>query len=201
MVTFLPLFIIAISLFSLFRKRGIRAQQDTESAFWEREEQANSVRRKDIGNLPYLTIPLAEFPIGICKTDEISALEATLTELSGKKILNLGRQTNTDLKLLYGTANIGVLTQYSDNYLLLCRTLTDYAAALHANGFDKDAITVLEYEVSTGSDSSTAYSLLADLYISEGRQEDIAVLIAQADTLDSLMRTPILAKLEEKQAS
>lgn len=201
MVTILPLFIIAISLFSLFRKRGIRAQQDTDSAFWEREEQANSVRRKDISNLPYLTIPLNHFPIGICKTDEISVLESTLTELSGQKILNLGRQTNTDLKLLYGTANIGFLTQYSDNYLLLCRTLTDYAAALHANGYDREAVTVLEYEISTGSDSSTAYSLLADLYISEGRPSAIDSLIAQADALDSLMRAPILAKLAEKQAS
>lgn len=201
MVTFLSIFIIAISLFSLFRKRSIRAQQDTESAFWKHEEQANSVRRKDIGNLPYLTIPLADFPIGICKTDEISALESTITELSGQKILNLGRQTNTDLKFLYGTANLGVLTEYSDNYLLLCRTLTDYATALHANGYDKEAVTVLEYELSTGSDSSAAYSLLADLYISQGRQSDIDSLIAQADALDSLMRAPILAKLKEKQAS
>jgi hypothetical protein len=198
MIIFLPLFIITLSVLAYLRKKSTRSQEAVESAFWEREQEANNTRRKDISNLPYITIPLDKFPIGICPTEEINSLEATLTALADKKILNLGRQTNTDLKLAYGAANLNVLTECDENFSLLCRTLTDYAKALCEAHFPEEAILVLEFAVSCGSDSSAAYDLLATLYEQTGRAGSIPGLLEKAQTLDSIMRDSIVKKLEDK---
>jgi hypothetical protein len=198
MIIFLPLFIITISVLAYLRKRSTRAQEDAENAFWAREQEANNTRRKDISNLPYISIPLEKFPTDICDDEAVKSCEATLTELSHEKILNLGRQTNTDLKLAYGAANLTELSVYGENFNRLCRTLTDYAKALCACGHDSDAIPVLEFAVSCGSDSSATYELLANLYEKAGRKDSISTLLATARGLDSIMRDSIVRKLEEK---
>ncbi|MGN0141424.1 MAG: hypothetical protein ACI4AD_04300 [Roseburia sp.] len=201
MIIFLPLFIILISVLAYLRKRSTRTQQEAEDRFWEREQQANNTRRKDISSLPYLTIPLADFPIGICKTEEINALEDTLTSLSQKKILNLGGQTNTDLKLNYGAANLNELAEYDENFTVLCRTLDAYAKALVQENHPVPAIPVLEYAVSCGSDLRSTYNLLADLYQQTGKTDSIAALTTSAKQLDSLLRDSIVADLEARYPS
>ena len=40
-------------------------------SFWNRENEANHTRRKDISGLPYITIPLADFPMGIYDNPEL----------------------------------------------------------------------------------------------------------------------------------
>lgn len=62
---FLGLFIIFLSVAAYYRKRATAQQKKVTEDFWSREDQANQIRRKDISNLPYITIPLEKFPIGI----------------------------------------------------------------------------------------------------------------------------------------
>lgn len=195
---FLGLFIILCSVFAYLRKRQTRQQNNIEDSFWEKEQKANLTRRKDISGLPYITIPLDKFPIGICENDSVRECENTLKTLSDKKILNLGAKTNTELKLEYGLANLNALTEYEQNFNTLCQTLLSYATALMQAEQNAAAQTVLEYGIEIGSDMSQNFLLLADLYHTNGTPERITELIEKAEQLDSLMKNSILEKLNQK---
>lgn len=195
---FLGLFIIACSIFAYLRKKQTRHQNNAEDSFLEKEQKANLTRRKDISGLPYITIPLDKFPIGICENDSIRECEITLQTLSDKKILNLGAKTNTELKLEYGLANLNILTEYEQNFNTLCQTLLSYATALMQAEQNAAAQTVLEYGIEIGSDMSQNFLLLADLYRTNGTPERISELIEKAEQLDSLMKNSILDKLNQK---
>ena len=121
--------------------------------------------------------------------------ENTLQTLSGQKIVNFGTQTNTDLKITYGTASLPALTEYEQNFTTLCQTLTAYAGQLFELGHTDDARTILEYGISIGSDLSQNYLLLAKIYQSSGETERIRELLASAEQLDSLMKRSIVEKL------
>ena len=69
---FLGLFIIFLSVAAYYRKRATAQQKKVTEDFWNREDQANQIRRKDISNLPYITIPLEKFPIGISDDEELT---------------------------------------------------------------------------------------------------------------------------------
>lgn len=197
---FLGLFIFFIFLLAYYRKKSTNAQNEVEAAFWTRENEANHTRRQDISGLPYITIPLEKFPMDICDNDELKECRQTLTALSTKKILNLGNQTNTDLKLQYGLANLEALSEYDQNFATLCGTLVSYAEALMKSGHDTEAQTVLEFGISCGSDHSRNYRLLAQLYHRQGDSDSLAALLAQAKELDSPMRDTIVKHIEELSA-
>lgn len=129
--------------------------------------------------------------------DEVSALFETLKELSGQKIVNLTGYTNTDLKLEYGTANITCLSEYDQNYTLLARSLQRLAEILYTNARIAEARAVLEFAVSTGTDVSHSYYLLADIYDADGEYDKKAALIEQADALRSTMKKVIVRTLQE----
>lgn len=192
---FLGLFIAVVCLFTFFRKRSNRSQENVTDRFWKRESIANNTRLKDLSGLPYITIPLDKFPIGMYENDLLKKYEAALQNLSDRKIVNFGTQTNTDLKISYGTASLPVLTEYEQNFTTLCQTLTAYAAQLFELGHADDARTILEYGISIGSDLSRNYLLLADIYQSSGETGRIAELLASAEQLDSLMKRSIVEKL------
>lgn len=198
---FLGLFIFFVFLLAYFRKKNTRKQEDLEAAFWNREHEANHTRRQDISGLPYITIPLEKFPMDICDNPELKEYERLLTELSTQKILNLQGQTNTDLKLSYGAANLEELSKCDQNFATLCSTLVDYAECLLQLDYTTEAQTVLEFGISCGSDHSKNYRLLAELYHKQGNRDKLIFLQEQANALSSPMKTSILNHLEEQISS
>ena len=192
---FLGLFIIFLSVAAYYRKRATAQQKKVTEDFWSREDQANQIRRKDISNLPYITIPLEKFPIGISDDEELTDYENDLKTLASRKILNLSHQSNTDLKLAYGPANLPALSEYDQNYTTLLRNLVAYADCLIKNGFKAEAVPVLEFGISIDSDIRANYTLLAELYKEQGNASKIQELIDKAASLDSMMRSAILEQL------
>ena len=186
---FLGLFIIFLSVAAYYRKRATAQQKKVTEDFWNREDQANQIRRKDISNLPYITIPLEKFPIGISDDEELTDYENDLKTLASRKILNLSHQSNTDLKLAYGPANLPALSEYDQNYTTLLRNLVAYADCLIKNGFEAEAVPVLEFGISIDSDIRANYTLLAELYKEQGNASKIQELIDKAASLDSMMRS------------
>ena len=174
-------------------------QKKVTEDFWNREDQANQIRRKDISNLPYITIPLEKFPIGISDDEELTDYENDLKTLASRKILNLSHQSNTDLKLAYGPANLPALSEYDQNYTTLLRNLVAYADCLIKNGFKAEAVPVLEFGISIDSDIRANYTLLAELYKEQGNASKIQELIDKAASLDSMMRSAILEQLHTLQ--
>ena len=190
---FLGLFIIFLSVAAYYRKRATAQQKKVTEDFWSREDQANQIRRKDISNLPYITIPLEKFPIGISDDEELTDYENDLKTLASRKILNLSHQSNTDLKLAYGPANLPALSEYDQNYTTLLRNLVAYADCLIKNGF--------KFGISIDSDIRANYTLLAELYKEQGNTAKIQELIDKAASLDSMMRSAILEQLHTIQNS
>lgn len=194
-MTYLGIFIIIVCILSYLRKKQTRKQEAVEDAFWQREYQANHSPRQDISGLPYITIPLDKFPIGNFENEELKENENVLLSLSDKKILNLGSQSNTDLKLKYGVSNLSTLMECDENFAILCRTLSSYAEALIRLNHSADAQTVLEFGISCGSDYVQNYMLLAGLYLDAGDTEHMDRLITDASLLDSPQKTVIQQQL------
>ena len=180
-------------------KKQTRKRRKDDKNFWVRENQANSVRRKSLDGLPYITIPLKRFPTRLMNDNDV-VLECiqTLETLSSQKIVNLTGYTNTDLKLEYGTANITALSEYDQNYTLLVCTLQKWADELISSGYVKEASVLMEFAVSTNTDVSATYDKLADYWASRGERFRIEQLIHTAEGLRSSSRNTILRHLREK---
>ncbi len=190
--------IIFCSLVSMNLKRNKKQNKDTEQSFWNREHESNSVRRKPLNNLEYITIPLEQFPTQLLREDStVNECIEILEVLSSQPIVNLTGYTNTDLKLEYGTANITVLMEYDQNYTTLVRTIQKWADILLENGFSSEAEILMEYAVSTGTDISRTYYKLAENYAIRLETERIKKLIDTAETLRSSNKNIIVRTLRE----
>lgn len=199
---FLASFIIFLIWLSYQLAKSKRITEKQEKSFWERERLANQTRRKSLDALPYITIPLATLPLQLCQEDD-AVRECTdlVRSLSEQTIVNLTGYSNTDLKLMYGAPNITLLSDYDQNYTLLARTLQKWAALLYKKGFVNETKTILEFAVSTQTDVSGSYKLLASIYKKEGRPEKIASLLETASTLRSAMKPAIVRALQESDPS
>lgn len=195
---FLASFIIFLSLLSMAIRRHNRAVRKERERFWERERQANHVRRKPLDNLDYITIPLETLPVHVMAGDvTVRDCLDTLNTLAGEKIVSFAGITNTDLKLTYGTANITALSQYDQNFTLLVQTLQKWAETLHRAGYTAEARQILEYAVSVHSDAGTSYRLLASIYDGAGEREKVSGLHDAALALTSPSGKTIARTLRE----
>lgn len=196
----IPVFFLSFLTFlivlSIKRGRQTRNQQEVNEAFLERERKANATRKKDISTLNYLPFQAEQLPLKTGGDDALLHLEADLTELSGKKILNLSRYSNTDLKLMYGPANLNELSEYDENYHTLSKTLYDYAARLAELEKTDDAIAVLEYAMSLRIDSSRIYLLLASLYQKRHTPERIQEIKAALSSMEETFAAKVIPQLE-----
>lgn len=191
-------FILFCCVLSMTIKRNNRSEAKKEQDFWDREQQANQVRRKPLDDLDYVSIPLDTLPVTVMAQDTIvkDCLD-TLSALADEKIVNFAGITNTDLKLTYGAANITALSQYDQNFTLLVQTLQKWAKTLHQAGYIIEARQVLEYAVSIHSDAGTSYRLLAAIYDRDGEQEKVAALYDAALALTSPSGKTIARTLRE----
>ena len=194
------LFVIAVSILSNYRNRHERRLKEVEKNFWDRESAANSVRRQDISGLSYITIPFELFSIDSISDDIIDEAILSLKNLDGKRILNLSGQTNTDLKMQYGPANLTLLTEYDQNYTDMLLAISSYVNRLIELDQIALAIPALEFSIATGADVSTHYTILATYYKSNGDMNKILELKEQASKINTLMKQPILEKLSAIEA-
>ena len=152
-------------------------------AYWEKELQANSTRRKSLNILSYVSIPFDTLPMDILPEDpEIEKIHQTLHTLSKTKMVNFSGKTNTELKLEYGAPNITLLTEYDQNFTELIITLNKWASLLIEHQETAAARTVLEFAVDIGSDINSTYKMLADIYLDQN-PDKITVLISKAKEL------------------
>lgn len=120
-----------------------------------------------------------------------------LRSLDDSPIVNFTGISNTDLKLQYGAPNIDLLMRYDQNYTTLACTLQKWAEKLYHAGHIAEARRILEFAVSTGTDVSGCYRLLASVYAAEGRREEIGRLKEQAESLKSGTKNIIVRILQE----
>lgn len=158
MFPFFTIFIVFCLVLNFYIRKSDSKQQKTQDDFWEKELRANSVRKKDISKLDYITIPLDKIPVKLN-----TSTEEALFALAEKPMLNLTGISNTDLKLAYGTANLEPLAEYDTNFLDFVALLPDYTAELSEAGEKETALMLLEFAVSVNADSRRIDKQLAEL--------------------------------------
>lgn len=193
MYPFFTAFFIFIVVLNLRLHRQRRRQEDTEQSFWDRESAANSTRRQDISTLNYINIPLEKIPQNL-HTDS----EKELVSLASETLLNLAGQTNTDLKLRYGVANLNALSQYDANFSRFVAVLPVYAAELIDAGQAGAARELLEFAVECRADSTRIFTMLAELYRKTGEEEKIDGLRRIAETYGSISGQMIVQALDRQ---
>jgi hypothetical protein len=182
-----------------------------EQKFWSRETEANSVRRQDISTLDYIHIPVEALPMDALSKAATDSTCRRIYDLADKKILNLSAYTNTDLKMMYGPANLTELSLCDEHFTELIRLLhrageilsgtshkTSYAESLadtSASSALENAIQFLEYAVSIGSDISGTYELLGNLYKATNNKTAFDTLCEHADQLEAISKPIIISKL------
>lgn len=188
--------LIFIVVVSYKRYKANLKNEESERKFWNRENMANNTRRQDISQLDYVDFSGVSLPFALFEDSLLKDCEEQVRTLKDKKILNLTGLSNTDLKLKYGPANLPLLTQYAQNFTLLVRTLNTWGKRLDELSHTEEAICVLAFSASIGSDIKATWSLLARLYAERGDVRQIQALEVSASKLNSLMKEPILAMLE-----
>ena len=188
---------LIVSLIVFWATRGANDKfAQAEAEFWEKERAANSVRRKSLDDLDYLTIPMDKLPVNLhTDNDTIASCIDTIGELSKSPVVNLTGISNTDLKMKYGAPNITLLTLYDQRYTLLASTLQKWANELISLNETDAARAVLEYAVSTGTDVSGTYKSLASIYDSRGDKDSIRKLIPVAESLNTPLKDSIISSL------
>lgn len=190
MFPFFTAFFLFVIVLNIALRKNNRSQEDFRSRFWERELEANHTRRQDISALDYIRIPLDKIPQNL-HTDS----ERELVALASEKLLNLAGETNTDLKLKYGVANLEQLSAFDANFARFVSALSVYAKELLDAGQTSDARGLLEFAVDCRADSSKIFSMLAKLYQDAGEPERIDSLLEIAKTFDSLSGRMIVQSL------
>lgn len=196
MPIFLIVVLIIVILIHYELKKNSKIDKSAAEKFWKREQDANFTRSKDLTKLSFLTIPVSELPFTGTTDPELSEIEQTVIRLSEKKILNLTGISNTDLKFEYGVQNLDFLAEYDQNYTLLVRTLNKWAELLHTRNETKAVKVILEFAVSCKSDVSKTYSLLAEIYASEGNMDKIVQLRNSVEDLNTIMKKTIINELD-----
>lgn len=178
--------------------KNTRNIQKANHQFWEREQLANSTRKKSTDSLNYIIISEKSLPFLEINDEIIIKCVNQLISLKDKKILNLTGKTNTDLKLEYGAANLNYLSECDENFITLCRILNTYSARLKELGYEDEARKVLEYAVETGSDSLNIYRRLADIYSAHQETDNLEYLLFKANQLNTLLKKQIVSDLSSR---
>ena len=177
-----------------------RKMQAKEDAFWERELEADSVRRKPIDGLKYIKIP-DDLPVDLLPDEpEMESILTTLDGLRNDRILNLTGYTNTDLKMEYGAPNLTELSRYDGNYTTLITTLQKWADLLLDKGHETEAVCLMEFIVETGGDIGKTYRLLTRHYLDAGEPSKVDTLLEKAENMRSLNKPYIIASVKDLMA-
>lgn len=191
------LIIIFLIWFSYKRKKQTKLQEQATEEFWERDSLANDVRKVNLDNITYITIPYEKLPFGCSDDSLVKEYEDILLSLKDKRILNLTGKTNTDIKMLYGAANLDTVSEYDNNYTLMVQTIYNLGERLSTLDFTTEAIAFLEFGIDSLTDISGNYKLLCQLYAKTNELHKLDKLEEVAQNLDSLSKSIILKTIKD----
>lgn len=186
------LMLIFVIWFTYERRKHSRDAEKTTEEFWKRDAKANEVRKVNLDTVTYVTIPVDRLPFGSVEDNEVKEYENILLDLSQKRILNLTGKTSTDIKMMYGVANLETVSQYDDNYTLMIQTIYNLGNRLATLEYTDEAIAFLEFGIDSLTDISGNYKLLCQLYGKTASLHKLDYLEETALKLDSLSKNTIL---------
>ncbi len=189
-------FLIFLAWFNYERKKASKLDKRKEEDFWQRETEANSVRRVPLDSLSYIKVPdsilLPSLSANNADDEVLLKCNDELISLQDKRCFNLTGMTTTDIKMSYGPANVTALDEYDTNYIHLVKTIYEFGARLIQLDYVDDGIKVLEFGIDSLTDISGNYKLLADLYAKKNQPDKLNYLLETAEKLDSLNKNSIV---------
>lgn len=186
MFPFLAIFITFCVILGYYIKKSDSSQKEVMEDFFEKERLANAVRKKDISQLNYITIPLKKIP-----HSTFTQTEKDFFAFAEKTMVNFNGISNTDLKLQYGTSNLNTLSEYDTNYMDMITLLPIYVEELLEAGYTDIAQELLEFAVDTKADSRKIYRQLVSIYKTTNQMDKIDYLMTASGDLPEIARTII----------
>lgn len=194
---FLILFIIFVMVFTYKMRKVDRDTASQKKAYWDREEKALFVRKKSLDNLDYIHLTKEELPIlDDHLHPDIIAVQHKVVALLPQNMVNFAGQSNTDLKLAYGTGNFETLSLYEERYNHLIRLLFKWGTLLHEAGKIPEAIQVLEVGVRIQTDISNHYILLGELYVAQNDHHKFQKLYALVSESNFMLKNKVIHALD-----
>lgn len=195
---FLASFLVLCALFYYENRKSTKKWAKAKQDFIDKEIEANNTRKKPLDDVKYISIPLDELPMDKFLDDDIiSECIKDINSLKDEPIANFTGITNTDLKLMYGPANLPHLQRCDQSFAFLVKTLQAWAEQLLELKDETDAIKILEYAVSIDTDISSSYYLLAKHYKDNNKSDKIDALIEKAESINSIHKDVIVRHLKE----
>ena len=194
----LPSFLVFIAWLTYELKKNEKKNKEGLQKFLITEAEANNTRKQDISNLDYVIFSLSALPEYKGDDDDILAQQKRLLFFEGKQMLNLSAYSNTELKLMYGAANLDFLSTADVNFINFSRELFKYGQLLYEKESEEQALAVLEYGIDIKTDLSKHYALLVDIYVKNQQLDKLLLLKEKAQNIHTLMKDSIVNNLEDQ---
>lgn len=188
-------FIVFILWFHVKSKQADKLSNNPREEFLKREQEANFTRKKDISGLKYINVPEDALPFLETADEEDTRLQNNVKNVISRKMINLSGMTNTDIKLEYGHANLDILSEYDQNFLMFLTSLDRWGSYLYEKNDKERSMQILEYAVASGSDITGTFTTLAKIYLDNNEPEKIQPLIETVQDSDFFMKDSIELKL------
>ncbi len=186
-------FLIFILWLHYEKRKSSREEKKLSDEFWQREEAANCARNKDISKLPMFEPDMEQIPMPESSDENICYYQNRVIEQSKLPMMNLSEYSNTDLKLAYGVGNFKTLSQYDQNFNDFLMNMSNLGKAYHKGELMEEAAAVYRLCLNSGSDKSTDYRALAEIYATMGARRELSSL-AEEVLRSELPRREILSQ-------
>lgn len=182
-------------------KKNNRLSNKSSEEFWKKESMANQKRPEDISGLDYIKVPYHKLPVQDVSDATSNSYRDIILSLTDKKILNLSSLTNTEIKLKYGVSNFKTLSEYDDNYTKLVSFLHKWGQRLYTQGYQKEALAVLEVATNCNTDVRNTYLLLGEIYAKQLSTSKIDLLMDNVRLSHLQNKEKLLLELEKHKKS
>ena len=186
--SFFVCFLIFIAWMHYKKRKATKQQEKESSLFWEREEEANHTRNKDISHLPLFTPDITRIPWEGAQNDTILHYLDALRRLIESPMMDLSEYTNTDLKLAYGIGNFQTLSTYDETYQNFLQTLTALGRAYMEAGDYTHAAEACWLCLDYDPKNRIACLSLAEIYKKDHKNNLLS------DLIDEIKHSPIARK-------
>lgn len=190
-------FLIFIAWMHYEKRKASRKEKRQSDEFWQREEEANHSRNKDISGLPFFHPDTGRIPLPQTGSENICYYQKQVLDTSELPMMNLSQYSNTDLKLAYGVGNFKTLSNYDENFNLFLMNMSNLAKAYLEEGFTDESAAVYRLCLDYGSDKSTDYRALGSIYASTKATVKLTSLIEEVKSSDLPRRDALAASLEQ----
>ncbi len=190
-------FLIFIAWMHYEKRKANREEKRRSEEFWQREENANHSRNKDISDLPFFHPDTGRIPMPQTDNENISYYQKQVQNTEKLPMMNLSQYTNTDLKLAYGVGNFKTLSDYDENFNHFLMNMSNLGKAYREADFLEEAASVYRLCLDYGSDKSTDYRALGSIYASMKATGKLISLIDEVKQSDLPRRETLASGLQQ----